>query len=465
MGKWFWNSRRSMTRQATTPQANIAASPGASFLFPTARRLAAAAVWLVFLASFTIGPAPASAAASPAALARSDHRFLDELERAAVLYFWEASDPETGLTKDRARAGGNEGDARRIGSIAATGFGLTGLCIADQRRYLPSRDVRARVRATLRFLRDRLPQEHGYYFHFIDVRTGERIWKCELSSIDTALLLCGVLTCRQYFRDEEIRRLATEIYERVDWPWMLNGGGTFSHGWKPESGFLRNRWDHYCELMMLYLLALGSPTHPVPPETWSAWDRPWFDYEGYHYINPKAPLFVHQYSQAWFDFRGRQDRNTNYFDNSIAATRAHRQFCLNLRGRFPVYSEDLWGISASDSAHGYTAWGGPPELGQLDGSVVPCAAAGSIPFLPRETLRTLRFMRRQYGDKIWKRYGFVDAFNPTTSWYDPDVIGIDVGITLLMAENARTGFVWKTFMKNLELRDAMDKAGFQPSPP
>jgi len=390
----------------------------------------------------------------------SDAEFLNELERAAGLYFWEAADSATGLVKDRVRADGSS-DPRQIASIAATGFGLTALCIAHKRRYLDRTKVRQRVATTLRFLWEKLPHEHGFYFHFINARTGEREWKSELSSIDTSLLLCGVLTAREYFNDREIRHLATQIYERVDWPWMLNGSEALSHGWYPEKGFIKSRWDHYCELMMIYLLAIGSPTHPVHPSAWEAFTRPPFEYEGIRYINSPAPLFVHQYSHAWFDFRRQRDRHADYFDNSVLATKAHIRFCANLRPRFPHFSEDLWGITASDGAKGYFAWGGPPEQGPLDGTIVPCAAAGSLPFLPKECLRTLRVMRSRFGEAVWKRYGFIDAFNPQTGWFAPDVIGIDVGISMLMAENTRTGFVWETFMKNREARIAMDKVGFK----
>jgi len=413
------------------------------------------------LAAAGLSTWPASGAVRPKLFPAAD-RFLDELERAATLYFWEAADPTTGLVKDRSLADGP--DAREIGSIAATGFGLTGLCIAGKRGYLDRREVLRRIAHTLRYLWEQLPQERGFFYHFINVRTGERLWRCELSSIDTALLLCGVLTCRQYAGDREIRRLATQIYERVDWPWMLNGGDTFSHGWHPETGFIQNRWNEYSELMMIYLLAIGSPTHPVAASSWEAWTRPWFEYEGLRYINPKAPLFIHQYSQAWFDFRGRRDRHADYFDNSVLATRGHLRFCLNLRSRFPHFSQELWGITASDSANGYLAWGGPPEQGPLDGTVVPCAAGGSIPFLPDECLRALRTMRERFGERVWKRYGLVDAFNPAANWFNPDVIGIDVGITLLMAENARSGFVWETFMKNDEARRAMSRVGLDPKP-
>jgi hypothetical protein len=406
----------------------------------------------------------AASQATPVAssFSAADEQLLEEIERTAFRYFWETGDPVTGLVKDRSRADGP--DKRKVASIAATGFGLTALCIAEQRDFFPADEIRERVLTTLRFLAERMTHEHGFFFHFVDATTGERIWKCELSSIDTAILLCGVLACRQHFNDPEIRELSRRIYERVDWRWMLDGGSTLSHGWKPESGFLRSRWDEYCELMMLYLLALGSPTYPIPAEAWAAWSRKPAEYAGVRYIGGNLPLFVHQYSHAWFDFRDRQDANANYFENSVAATRAHQRFCASLNSRFPSFDSEVWGITASDSARGYVAWGGPPEVGPLDGTLVPCAAGGSIPFLPNESILALRRMRERFGDKIWQRYGFVDAFNPHTGWTNPDVIGIDVGITMLMAENARTEFVWRTFMKNPEMERAFQKAGFTSRP-
>lgn len=389
----------------------------------------------------------------------TDEQLLDEIQRASFDFFWQQTNPDTGQVKDRALLNGN--DARTMSSIAATGFGLTALCIGDTRGYGKKEEIAGRVRTTLQFVWEKLPQVHGFFYHFVDMNTGERWAKNELSSIDTALLLCGILTARQYFSDTEIQDLATKIYQRVDWPWMLNGGPTFSMGWHPESGFLQARWEHYCELMMIYLLAIGSPTHPVPPDTWKAWTRPTITYQGITYISGNDPIFTHQYSQAWFDFRGKRDAYTNYFQNSVLATKAHKLFCLSLQPKFPDYSEDLWGISASDYAKGYTAWGGPPPQGPIDGSIVPCATGGSLPFLFADCIRVLRNIRGAYAPKAWGRYSFVDAFNPLTGWYDPDVLGIDLGITMVMAENARTGFVWQTFMKNAEAVSAMQKAGFK----
>jgi hypothetical protein len=387
----------------------------------------------------------------------TDDQLLDEIQRSSFQFFWNEASSTTGQVKDRASTDGL--DRRYLSSIAATGFGLTALCIADH-RGAPAAEIRRRVRRTLQFIYHRLPHVHGFFYHFSHMETGRRLRHCEVSSIDTSILLCGVLTARQHFHDQEIKDLATRIYERVDWPWMLNGGKTFSMGWLPETGFLKGRWDRYCELMMIYLLAIGSPSHPVSPETWQAWARPKIDYMGIEYISGNDPLFTHQYAHAWFDFRNKRDDYANFFENSVKATKAHKLFCLSLRGGLPDYSENLWGITASDSVNGYTAWGGPPAHGLIDGSIVPCATGGSLPFLFEDCIQVLHMIRDRY-PTAWTRYSFVDAFNPFSGWYDSDVLGIDLGITLLMAENHRTGFVWQTFMKNPEVTFAMQKAGFK----
>jgi hypothetical protein len=406
--------------------------------------------------------AQTSAASRPTStrlLSDSDIEFLEEMEHAACLFFMEQADPATGQVLDRATNRNPDGkfDNRFVSSIAATGFGLTALCITDRRGYAQTDRLKKQVVTTLQFHLDKMPNEHGFFYHFNDVKTGQPLINSEVSSIDTAILLCGVLTARAYFKDPKIADLATQLYNRVDWPWMLNGGKTFSMGWRPASGFISTRWDHYSELMMLYLLAIGSPTHPVPPESWSAFTRPSLKYGNFDYISGKDPLFVHQYSHAWFDFARKRDAYTDYFVNSIIATRAHKAFCLSLnRG----YNDDYWGVSASDWEHGYTPWGGPPLMGPVDGSVVPCATAGSLPFLPRDCVRVLRSLKDTYGHDAWGRYGPCDAFHPDLHWYDPDVLGIDIGIGLLMAENLRTAFVWETFMLNPEPVAAMKACGF-----
>ncbi len=405
--------------------------------------------------------------ARPSHLAVQDEAFLDDLQRRGCLFFTEQAGPETGQVLDRAAADNPTGglDPRPNASIAATGFGLSALCIAHHRGYADRAALQAQVLRTLRFHAEELPHEHGFFYHFNDVHTGKPMSWSEVSSIDTALLICGVLTVRAYFRsDPEIVRYATTIYERVDWPWMLSRQpqqvNQFAMGWKSASGFIPSSWNHYCELMMIPLLALGSPTHPVSPEVWSSWSRPRITYDGLTYISGDDPLFVHQYSHAWFDFRHRRDSYANYFENSVTATRAHKRFCLALG---EPYSDRYWGITASDSATGYQAWGGPPPIGHLDGSVVPCAAAGSLPFLQADCLQVLKALRQDFGDKAFGRYGFRDAFHPAAEWYDPDVLGIDLGIGVLMAENLRTGFVWTTFARNPEVPAAMKRAGFRSS--
>ncbi|MFL6211481.1 MAG: glucoamylase family protein [Pyrinomonadaceae bacterium] len=421
---------------------------------------------------FTPASPPAVQATTPttARLSVADEALLEDLEHRSFLYFWEHADPQTGLVLDRAHTNGqphNEQEpSYHIASSAATGFGLTALCIAADHRWVTRVEARQRVRTTLHFFAARATEEHGWFYHWLDQPTGARRWRSEVSSIDTALLLAGVLTARQCFReDREIVRLATRIYERVDFQWMLAGHPTLlSHGWRPEEGFLKSRWDTYSEHLILQLLAIGSPAHAITPLAWRAWQRQRITYAGYTYITG-GPLFVFQYSHAYVDFRGRRESwypFTDYFANSIAATRAHRQFCLDLAREFPGYSENVWGISASDSAKGYLAWGGPPRDPAIDGTVVPYAAAGSLMFTPDIALPAVRTMREKFGARIYGRYGFADAFNPNNGWVDPDVIGIDLGITLLSAENLRTGNVWRWFMANREIPRALQRAGLQP---
>ena len=411
------------------------------------------------LSQTSSSPAASAKLAGQPPFSREDDQLLDEMERLSSCFFWEQASADSGLVKDRCNARDATSDKSTVASIAATGFGLTALCIAVEHQYLAADLAMARVLTTLRFLWNKLANHRGFFYHFADITTGERVWDSEVSSVDTALLLCGVLTCRQYFHDTEITQLANNIFNRVDWTWLSEDTSLLPHGWLPEAGFLPFRWDYYSELMMMYLLGMGSPSHPLPSETWDAWKRVRFDYEGMRYIGSFAPLFVHQYSQAWFDFRGKSDGYADYFQNSITATKVHRRFCLELSKEFPDYSEDLWGITASDSDKGYVVWGGPPAMGPIDGTVVPSAAAGSLPFMPAESMRVLRTIRTRY-PAAWSPYGFVDAFNPLKGWYDTDVIGIDTGIAMLMAENARTGFVWKTFMKNPEAQRGMVRAGF-----
>ncbi len=407
--------------------------------------------------------------ASTERFTRDDEKFLDDLEYKSFEYFWQQANPRTGLVPDRARQDDSPLDAthHNVASIAATGFGLTAICIGVDRNWITRAEARERTRNTLRFFANEARHEHGWFYHWLDASSGERRWKSEVSSIDTALLLAGVLTVRQYFNDDlDIKQLATKIYRRVDFGWMRNGHAhLLAHGWKPESGFLKPRWDTYSEDTILYLLAIGSPTHPISSASWYALWHDRYRYQGYAYFTTiGVPLFMHQYAHAWVDYRNRRETRgdrIDYFDNSVNATLAHRAFCMNLAHDFPAFGPNIWGITASDSAKGYLAWGGPPRDPEIDGTVVPSAAGGSLMFTPALAVAALRAMHQKYGDRIYGRYGFVDAFNPKTGWVDTDVIGINAGIILLSAENARSGRVWKWFMQNEEIPRALHAVGLE----
>lgn len=393
----------------------------------------------------------------------TDEKFLEDLSRRAFLYFWEQSDPETGLTLDRARNSGvkTDGRSRQVASMASTGFALTALCIAYQRAWRQPEEVQGRVRNTLRHIAYSQPHERGWYYHFVDMRSGARVWKCELSTIDSAILLAGVLTAQQCFSaDGEIVRMAQEIYSRVDFPWMLDSAtGLLRMGWKPESGMLQPLWTHYRENAILHILAIASPAHPIPVRSWYLFRRDPVQFQNYSYVGA-GQLFTHQYSQAWLDLAGLRDGAPfylDYFQNSVTATQAHRAFCQSLRSMYPGYSENLWGVSSSDSDIGYLTWGSAFSPGDFDGTVVPCAAAGSLMFTPEISLAALHEMYSGFGPYIYGRYGFSDAFHPLTLWVNPDVVGIDQGITLLSAENLRTRRVWNWFHSQPDIQRAMNR--------
>ena len=378
----------------------------------------------------------------------------------------------TGIVMDRARSDGAQ-SGNHVGSLAATGFGLTALCIGAHRGWVPREQARTRVLTTLRYFWQHAFHDHGWYYHFMDASSGARRLNSEISSIDTALFLCGVLTAEGFFSmDREIQPFAKQIFDRVDFEWMLNGSPLIlSHGACPGSGFLSARWTAYCESSVLYLLAIGSPRHGIPVDSWYAWARPKVHYEQWEFISG-GPLFTHQYSHAWVDFRHQVDGdplNIDYFVNSQIATYAHRDFCINLRPQYGDYGPDMWGITVSDSSEGYVSWGGPPFDGPINGTLVPCAAAGSLMFAPQICLPVLRQMYGVYGSKIYGRYGFTDAFNPNSEdkkfWVNQDVIGIDVGISLLSIENLLAGSVWRWFMKNAYIQTAMERVGFRISTP
>jgi len=437
----------------------------------TIRRLVAAAGVLSIFATAAVAqvPQPRFKPRPAAKISKDDDRFLEDLSRRSFMYLWEQSHPETGLTLDRTKTDGSRKPVQEgysVASGAATGFALTGLCIAADRKWVPRDQAVKRARTTLKFYAERSPHIEGWFYHFVDWSNGKRHRRSEISSIDTALLLGGILTVKQCFaKEKEIASLADTIYDRIDFPWMLDGDKyLLSHGWRDESGFIKTRWIRFSEHPILYILAIASRTKPIPAEAWQAWERNPTEYGQYKWYSGGAPLFVHQYPQAWLDLRGRKDSHSpfvNYYENSITATRAHRQFCIDLGKEFPGYTENIWGISASDSATGYVAWGGPPRHRRIDGSVVPYTAAGSLMFTPDISLPALKEMKAKYGDTIYGKYGFADAFNPNNGWVDPDVIGIDLGITLIGAENLRSGKVWHWFMQNKEIVETLDRIGLK----
>ena len=417
-------------------------------------------------------------------LSAADEALLDDLSHRSFQYFWEQSDPHTGIVRGRARFDGSEYAAERrdVGSTGDTGFGITAMCVGAERKWVSREQARQRVLATLRaYGNGPVRNEHGWFYHWINIRTGERTGatfdsaelsvpagknlkrpKSEVSVSDSTWLVLGALTARQYFReDPEIGKLASQIYERVDYRWMRNGHPTLlAHGWMPEEGFLTARYEKYCQLAAMYLLGIAAPALALPLESWYAWERDPYEYAGYRYIG-KSLLWTYQYPFAWFDLRNRREARgsrVDYFANSAAATHAHKAFCLDLSKEFPGYTDEIWGITSSMSRTGYKAWGGPPKRGGIDGSVVPCAAAGSLMFTPEISMAALRAMKNRFGEKILGRYGLADAFHPTGGWVSEDVIALDVGITLLAAENLRTGNVWKWFMANPEAKRALTLA-------
>lgn len=407
-----------------------------------------------------IRPAAAADTSSCGHLGAADEQLLDQLEHAGFRFFVEQADPHTGLVRDRARADGSPSEGKA--SIAASGFALSAWVIGVQRGWVDRTAAIDHIRHSLEFLVKDAPRRHGFFYHFMEMDTGARAWNCELSSIDTSLFLAGAIVAREYFADPEITRLVDQLLGDVDWAWFRNGGGLVSMAWHDGHGFSRYRWRDFSEQILLSYLALGTSPHPVEADYWRSWQRePVGRYGRYVYLQ-QGPLFEYQFPLGYMDLRHRRDAQVDYFRNARIATLAQRQFSIDLRKEFPAWGPELWGITASDSATGYKAWGGPPRpsgYNALDGTVVPCAPAGSLPFAPRETLAVLRHMREAYGDRIWKRYGFVDAFNPDNGWVNPDVLGIDVGISVIQAENLRTGLIWRLFMQSPEARLALTKAG------
>lgn len=420
-----------------------------------------------------------------------DDRLLDALQGDALRYFLDAAHPRTGLVADSTMPG-------TACSIAAVGMALAAYPIAVEHGLLSRAEAAERTLRVLRFFRASPQGEapdaaghRGFYYHFLDMETGRRAWDSELSTIDTALLLAGALAAASYFdggdeAEQEIRTVTDALYRRVEWRWALKGGHTLTHGWRPESGFLPYRWQGYDEALVLYVLALGSPTNPVSAESYQAWTRTyaWKCIYG-HELLYAGPLFIHQYSHLWIDFRGIQDafmrgRGSDYFENSRRATLVQREYAVRNPLGFEGYCDCCWGFTACHGPGpttlvvdgverrflGYSARGAP--YGPDDGTIAPWAAATSLPFAPEVVLPTLRrFEEIHVGAS--SPYGFDAAFNPTyptreggaAGWTCPWVYGIDRGALALMIENHRTGRVWERVGRSPYVRAGLRRAGFE----
>jgi hypothetical protein len=438
--------------------------------------------------------------ASRAQMAR-EAAFLDTLEQRTFRWFWDLSDPRTGLTPDRA-------PTPSFASMAAVGFALTAYPIGAERGWVTRAQARERTLATLGFLwqapQGPAPQGctgyRGFFYHFVEPGTGHRFEQVELSTMDTALMLAGALFCQSYFdRDEpqeaEVRALAESLYARVDWRWAQVRPPMVVHGWDPENGFLPYDWRGMNESMLVPILALASPTHPLGQEVWSDWERGcrWGSFQGIEHVG-FAPLFGHQYPQVWLDLRGLQDslmraHGIDWFENSRRATLAQRAYAIANPGRFKGYGERLWGLTACDGPLNdsvtvggrrlrfstYEARGASFTEIVDDGTISPAAAGGSVAFAPEIVVPALIAMRETYGDQVFGPYGFVDALNPTldvparvqhgrvvpgVGWFDVDRLGIDQGPILAMIENHRSGLVWRTLRKNPHIVRGLRAAGF-----
>lgn len=399
---------------------------------------------------------------------------LEALQREALGYFLRAANPNNGLIADSSREGSPC-------SIAATGLGLAAYVVGAERGFLPRRDAAARTLTALRFFRGSPQGEEpdatgyrGFYYHFLDMKTGRRTWACELSMIDTAILITGVLTSGTYFSaaaddEREIRELAGFLYQRIDWPWAAADGPALRMGWKPGAGFLSYGWEGYSEAMLLYILGLGSPTHPLPAESYGAWCRA-YQWENLYDIDFlfAAPLFIHQLSQVWIDLRGLQDafmreKRSDYFENSRRATAVQQQYALRNPMWFKGYSENCWGITAGlgpgfskqraeggieRQFYGYVARGAP--FGPDDGTLAPWAVVASLPFAPEIVLAALQHFRDAYPETLSKD-GLLTSFNPTfdtgdgaqRGWLSPEHYGLDQGPVVLMIENYRSALLWR----------------------
>lgn len=384
-------------------------------------------------------------------LTLNDADLVAAIARETFDYFWMEANPQTGLVKDRSTPDS-------VASIAATGFGLAAIPIGVERGWIRHIEGYQRARRILQtFVNGGVQGSHGFFFHFIDPASGERVWNSELSSIDTALLVAGALVAGQYFAGTEVQTLADQLYSNVEWDWMRTKDGFIRMGWTPEGGMFDAAWDHFDESMILYALAIGSPTHATAAVAWDLWERTLYRKGGYIYL-PGEPLFVYQYPLAFLDLHRREDAYANYWNNTALACQRNLQFALDHSAQFTTYQNGVWGLSASDGPTGYKAYGAAES--NHDGTVAPYAAAACLPFTPEIALSGIRAMLTEYGSRVWREYGLVSAINADRDWYSHDHIGIDQGDILLMLTNAQDGLVWKLFMANPSIQAALDAMGF-----
>lgn len=384
-------------------------------------------------------------------LALDDAALVEAVARTTFNYFWHEANPENGLVRDRSTPASPS-------SIAAVGFGLSALTIAADRGWISEADAYDRALVTLQsFTGGFVAGENGFFYHFVDMDTGQRVWESEVSSIDTALLVAGALTVSAYFPDTEAADLAQQLYENVDWTWMLNAQGFISMGWTPENGFLAASWDHFDESLLLYVLAIGSPTHPTPPDVWARWRRP-VSISGEYIYLPGEPLFVYQYPLVWLDLRGREDAFAHYFNNTTRACQRNQAFTARRAERVLSYRFGVWGLSASDGPDGYRAYGASDA--NHDGTIAPYASAACLPFTPEAALESMRALLMYYGSQVWGEYGFFSAFNVDEDWYSRDHLGIDQGDILLMIANYQDAFVWNLIAQNEDVQNGLSAMGF-----
>ncbi|MBI1368141.1 MAG: hypothetical protein GC162_05750 [Planctomycetes bacterium] len=387
----------------------------------------------------------------------------DLLQQRSFQMLWNTADPDTGLVADAVDF--KTGKPVSWSSIAGVGFMLASLPIGVERGWVPLDDARQRAKLVLTNLLETAPHQHGWLYHFIDMHTLARAGASEVSSMDTALLVAGALVAGQYF-DGDVRSLADDLYHRVDFPWMLTDGGakpharTFNHAWTDEHGFSPYRYNQYCEIMVLYQLGIGSPTHPVPPDCWEAFDRPTSTYDGVTTF-AIGPLFTHEFSHLFIDFRNQRDPlGYNYFTASVNAVRIDRAYCIQRSATFRTFDKNIWGLSACLGPNGYTAYGRHDDRDDTDGTVAPWAAAAAIMFCPDLTESALDDLREKYGDKVFGAYGLVESFNIDRGWFSPRITTLDAGAAVIAIENHRSGLIWKSYMAQPDVRQSMERIGF-----